>query len=287
MKSWRFSLLTALLWAGAAVLSAAADAKKIIFLAGPKDHGLPGRHEYERDLRALAHCLQTSANLRGVETVVHVGRAPRDPAFYDDAAAIVIHSSSDRHEKETHPLFPPQPLTDGRGYDPETSAFLKELDGRIKKGMGVVIFHYAAWAENWAARGLYYDWTGGLWVQMVSRNPNDHWSMVPKDDTHPVNRGVNPWSYRDEVFCRFFLPEDPRRTDLLVGTPEKARLGPQVVSWAYQRDDGGRGFVMGGVDFHDNLQVEDYRRFLLNGIAWAAGLDIPADGVNSTLPEAW
>jgi hypothetical protein len=32
-------------------------------------------------------------------------------------------------------------------------------------------------------------------------------------------------------------------------------------------------------------RVEDYRRFLLNGIAWAAGLEVPAGGVQSTVPQ--
>ena len=30
--------------------------------------------------------------------------------------------------------------------------------------------------------------------------------------------------------------------------------------------------------------VEDYRRFLLNGIAWAAGLEVPAGGIQSSVP---
>jgi hypothetical protein len=43
---------------------------------------------------------------------------------------------------------------------------------------------------------------------------------------------------------------------------------------------------MGGVDWHDNLsKVEDFRKFLLNGIAWAAGMDVPAEGVQSNLVE--
>lgn len=52
----------------------------------------------------------------------------------------------------------------------------------------------------------------------------------------------------------------------------------------HDRADGGRGFFMGGVDFHDNLRtVEDFRRFLLNGIVWAAGRDVPEGGVQSTV----
>jgi type 1 glutamine amidotransferase len=263
--------------------------KKIVFLSGPKDHGMPGRHEYEKDLRVLAGALESSPNLKGVKTEVYVGKAPTDPAVYADAAAIVIESSSDRDARETHPLFPPEPETTRHTYDPATLDFLKALDARAKAGMGVVVLHYANWAEHWVARRYYLDWTGGLWVQGVSRNPVDQWAMAPppQSASHPILRGVKPWSYRDEVFCRFHLPVDLKRTELLIGTPAKAPTGPQVASWAYEREGGGRGFVYGGVDFHDNLAtVEDYRRFLLNGIAWAAGLEVPAGGVQSSVPAA-
>ena len=88
---------------------------------------------------------------------------------------------------------------------------------------------------------------------------------------------MKPWTYRDEIFCRFLLPNDKRRTDLLLATPkaDKFNVGPQIASFAYQRDDGGRGFVFGGLDFRDNLALDNYRRFLLNGIAWAARIEIP------------
>jgi len=258
--------------------------KKIIFLAGPKDHGMAGRHEYEKDLRALAAALISSPNLKGVTAEVYVGKAPTDLAVYADAAAIVIESSSDRDAREMHPLFPPEPETTRRTYDPATLDFLKGLDARAKKGMGIVVLHYANWVEHWVARRYYLDWTGGLWVQGGSRNPVDQWTMTPKSLDHPILRGVKEWSYRDEVFCRFFLPPDLKRTELLIGTPAAAPTGAQLASWAYEREGGGRGFVMGGVDFHDNLgKVDDYRRFLLNGIVWAAGIEVPAGGVQSTV----
>jgi len=77
-----------LLAAGAAVfllqaLCAApvqAEGKKVLFLAGPRDHGAPGRHEYERDLRTLAQSLEQSSNLQGVTTQLMVGSLPRDAA---------------------------------------------------------------------------------------------------------------------------------------------------------------------------------------------------------------
>lgn len=279
-------LVTALF--GTLVHAAAADTKKVLFLAGPRDHGAPGRHEYERDLKTLAQSLTSASNLSGVTTQLIVGKLPRDPAALDGVVAIVIDSSSDRAENEIHPLFPPNPTTNGRGYDAETTAFLKSIDDVIKQNkIGVVILHYAAWAENWRAREYYMNWTGGLWVQAASKNPQDDWSMTLENKRHPILRGVKPWTYRDEVFCRFLLPNDKRRTNLLLAGPkaDKFGIGPQIASWAYQRDDAGRGFVFGGLDFRDNLALDNYRRFLLNGIAWAARIEIPKGGIQSPTPD--
>jgi hypothetical protein len=270
------------------VASAAfADSREILFLAGPRDHGGPGRHEYELDLRTLAQSIGSATNLPGVKTRVMVGQAPRDLAVYQNVSAIVIESSSDRLANETHPLFPQNPSTNYRGYDAETIAYLKSLDELIAQNrIGIVLLHYATWAENVRAREYYLEWTGGLWVQGGSKNPVDDWSMKPLA-RHPILTGVKPWKYRDEVFCRFLLPDDRRRTNLILATPtaDKLDIGPQVASFAYQRADGGRGFVFGGLDFRDNLALDNYRRFLLNGIAWAAHLEIPKGGIQSPTPD--
>lgn len=291
MNSIRLSLrglIMAIALSSAFAAPVAAETKKILFLAGPRDHGGPGRHEYERDLRTLAESFDNASNLKNVTTQVIVGRLPRDLEAVKDAAVIVINSSSDRAEKETHPLFPPDPTTNHRNYDEETTAYLKALDDLLQeKKIGVVVFHYALWAENWRARDYYMKWLGGLWVQIGSRNPVDEWSMTFENERHPILNGVKPWTFRDEVFCRFFLPNDAKRTDLLLGTPQKdtGGIGPQIVSWAYEREDGGRGFVFGGQDFRDNLANDNYRRFLLNGIAWAAQIDVPDEGIQSPTPD--
>jgi type 1 glutamine amidotransferase len=265
---------------------APAPEKEIVFLAGPADHGGKGGpgHQYERDLRVLAYCLENSPNLKGIKTKVHVGGAPPISEL-QNASVIVIEGSSDRDAKETHPLFPPDPSTDHHRYDAETTAYLKEVDGLMKKGTGLVVYHYSVWAENWAARGYYMNWLGGLWVQVPSKNPFDKWSMTVMAPEHPVMRGVKPWTYSEEIFCNFFLPRDPRRTELLLGTPAKNAVGPQVAAWAFQREDGHRGIVMGGVHSHANLAMDDHRRFLLNGIVWAAGMEVPAGGVESSVSE--
>src|SRR6476469_457005 len=90
--------ITALTFALLLLLTQAANsqtplsAKKILFLAGPRDHGLPGRHEYERDLKTLAQSFEQSTNVHGLTTQLIVGTLPRDLAAVQDAAAIVIES---------------------------------------------------------------------------------------------------------------------------------------------------------------------------------------------------
>jgi len=273
--------------AAASPATAATQTRKIVFLAGPKDHGAPGRHEYEKDLRELAWSLENATNVKGIKTEVLIGKAPKDLAVLEDASAIVIYGSGDWLRNETNVLFPQFQATDGRTYDAETTAYLQKLDALIKqKGIGIAIFHYTMWVENWVGRRYYLNWLGGLWIPYASHNPVDTWTMSPLPVRHPVLGGVKPWTFRDEVFSRYFLVDNPKRTELMQGTPSNANNGaPRPVSWVYERPDGGRSFVWGGSDFHDNMHnVADYRKFLLNGIAWIAKIDVPAEGVTSPPP---
>jgi hypothetical protein len=208
----------------------------------------------------------------GVVSEVYSNGWPQDPATaFAGAATIVIYSDGG----EGHPF-----LRDSR---------LKTVGALMKKGVGLVVFHYANQIANETARQYFLDWLGAYWKEGVSTNPMDEWSMTvaPQAESHPILRGVKPWTYREEIFCRFFLPENAARTPLLIGTPAKnTAVGPQVASFAYQRKEGGRGFVMGGLDFNGNMLIEDNRRFLLNGIVWAAGMEVPAGGVaSSSIPE--
>ena len=289
MLSKKVLALVALCLAGAAQAQGPVPTpvRKIVFLAGPKEHGAPGRHEYEKDLRELAWSLEHASNLKNVKTVVLVGRPPRDLSVFADADAIVIDGNGGWLKKETGMLFPQDQDTDGRTYDAETMAWIKQLDGLIKqKHIGLAVFHYTMWVDNWSGRAQWQDWLGGVWIPYASHNPVDSWSVRPLAARHPVLNGVAPWVYREEMYSHYFLFENPRRTELLEAVPADPKNGGfSPVSWAYDRPDGGRSFVWGGSDFHDNMHtVADYRRYLMNGIAWTAGLEIPAGGVSAPPP---
>ena len=59
-----------------------------------------------------------------------------------------------------------------------------------------------------------------------------------------------------------------------------ARGEVQHVAWAVERDDGGRGFGFTGGHVHWNWANPNFRKLVLNAIAWCAKVDPPRDGVS-------
>ena len=56
--------------------------------------------------------------------------------------------------------------------------------------------------------------------------------------------------------------------------------------WAFDRPDGGRGFGITGAHFHKNWADDNFRKVVLNGLLWMARMEVPKDGVQSTVtPE--
>ena len=105
MLDKRAFLMAAAGWSasfGGAWAQGSAPVKKIVFWAGPKEHGAPGRHEYERDLTELAWQLEHATNLRGVKAVVKVvTKPPRDISELEDADALVIFGNGAWLKTET------------------------------------------------------------------------------------------------------------------------------------------------------------------------------------------
>jgi hypothetical protein len=67
---------------------------------------------------------------------------------------------------------------------------------------------------------------------------------------------------------------------------EKPTTGQDVVAWAYERPEGGRSFTFTGAHLHASFEQEGYRRMLVNGILWSAGLEVPKDGAKVELDAA-
>lgn len=158
-------------------------------------------------------------------------------------------------------------------------------------------------------------WIGGHYENMFSCNPiwEPSFEKFPK---HPITQGVKPFQIKDEWyfnirFANDFTAEGAKETEgvkftpILIAKPSnEVRKGPYVypkgpyphiqqasgrqeaMMWAVERPDGGRGFGFTGGHFHDNWGNADFRKTVLNALAWVAKAEVPEQGIESTVTEA-
>lgn len=277
MKILRLLLIYTLALASAC---AAAD-KKVLLIAGPPSHG-PGAHEHNAGILLLQKCL---AGVPGLMIEVTLGGWPQDDAAFNDAAAIVIYADGgERHVA----------LQNDR---------LAVLEKALARGAGLGLLHYAVEPTPAKGQGEFLRWVGGAFE--IHRSVNPHWDAAFTSlPSHPITRGVQPFTIRDEWYFNMrFVDAMKGVTPLLTAKPdastvsrpdghhsgnpavrEKVALGePQIVSWAYERANGGRGFGFTGAHFHANWGQDDFRKLVLNAVLWLAQIEVPADGVKSTV----
>eukprot|EP00913_Durusdinium_trenchii_P028342 g26570.t1 len=260
--------------------------KKIVLIAGKKSHGY-GAHEHRAGCMLLAKALNESG--LPVNAVVVTEGWPKDTSVLNGAASIVIYA-------------------DGGGRHP-FNAHIAEIDKLMKKGVGMVCIHYGVEVPKGKSGDAFLDWTGGYFEAHWSVNP--HWTAkyrkLPK---HAITRGVKPFRIHDEWYyhMRFrdklqgvtpILTDLPPRSTLVkpdgsLARPNNAhnnnpharqavleRKEPQHMAWATERKDGGRGFGFTGGHDHWNWGHDQFRKLMLNAIAWTAHVEVPKNGVPS------
>ena len=134
--------------------------------------------------------------------------------------------------------------------------YLKKLmDAKV----GFVNLHYAVEYPKQEGETML-SWLGGFYEQGYSTNP--HWVASFKEfPEHPITRGVQPFSIRDEWYYNIrFKDGDSRLKRILRGTPpdetrktDAAKQHPgreETLGYAVERADGGRGFGFTGAHFH-------------------------------------
>ena len=253
--------------------------KKIVLIAGKKSHGPEGNglHDYGWSAKLLRVMLERS-NVRDLVRVEHhLDGWPRDPRTLEDADAIMVLSDGrDGNLYEEAPFL----------ASPERVRF---MDRQMKRGCGFLTFHFSTFApQKYAAEVL--RWNGG-YFQWEQGGKRDWYSAIRTlsaevavaSPEHPIARGLKAFRLEDEFYYNLrFAKDDPA----LVPIWSVASLGGRkpdgnVVAWARQREDGGRGFGTTAGHFYRNWENPSFRKTILNAIAWAAKLDVPAGGVES------
>jgi type 1 glutamine amidotransferase/glucose/arabinose dehydrogenase len=252
-------------------------AKKIVLIAGPLDSHPKDTHEYERNIILLKHCIETSPAFKGARVDVHFNGFPADPAALDDADTIFITSGGCDRKLEDHPLY--------------VGENLQTLERQMKRGCGVIFHHWSTFhpAKHHdvitEAVGGYFDYESGPPAgKWYSKIETKDWTTSIGTPDHPIARGVKPFKVKEEFYYKLrFRDEDPRLKLILLKDDGEPRTS--AVGWAVERKDGGRGFGFTGGHFFSNWWLPDFRRLVLNAIAWTAKIDVPDGGVASTLEE--
>lgn len=303
--SWRTAIVRGTLWLVAFATVAAwesqtaallgAEPPKVVLIAGRPSHP-PRMHEFNAGVQLLAKCLKGYPGLR-VEYVLNGW--PADEKVFDDAAAVVFYMDGGGNHEVVKENGRRKPI----------------VDGWAKKGIGLGFMHYGVEIVADQAGAEFKRWIGGHYEHMFSCNPiwEPHFAAFPD---HPITRGVKPFQVKDEWYfnMRFVADiagneradvEGLKFTPILVATPsDQVRNGPYVyprgpyphiqaakgraeaMLWAVERPDGGRGFGFTGGHFHDNWGNADFRKTILNSLAWIAKAEVPAGGLESTVSAA-
>jgi type 1 glutamine amidotransferase len=233
-----------------------ADRPKVVLVAGKPSHA-PGDHEFNAGTILLAKWLGQN----GVEAVVVKGGWPDNESVFQGARALVFYMDGG----EKHPMI--------------EARRLQVLGEYMKKGVGMACLHYAV--EVPATRGgpELLDWIGGYYERPYSQNPVNDVDVTKASPQHPISRGWSGFRARDEWYYKIRFREGDRRvTPILTTMLPKDAPGKEVVAWAVERADGGRGFGFTGAHFHSNWGIPDFRRMIVNALLWTAKVDVPAGG---------
>ena len=60
----------------------------------------------------------------------------------------------------------------------------------------------------------------------------------------------------------------------------------QYTAWAYERPEGGRAFGFTGGHYHWSWARDEVRKMVMNACLWAAGVEVPKNGVDTPRPDA-
>ena len=268
------------------------DRKKIVLIAGRRSHGY-GSHDHYAGCMMLKNAIDK--NMPGLHAVVYQSDHPEDPSGWtldptalDNADAIVLY------------------MDGGKGHP--VRAHRDQVGALMKRGVGLACIHYAVEMPKGEKDGdLFLDWIGGYFEAHWSVNPIWNMTNATFASDHPITRGVQPFDLKDEWYYHMrFRPNMEGVQSIISAHPPKSTLDrpdgshsnnphvraaiargeAQVVAWARERPDGGRGFGFTGAHFHRNWQHDGFRTLLLNAVTWVAKAGVPPDGVRSRTPTA-
>lgn len=243
--------------------------KTIILIGGSASEG-PGRHDYPAGLRQLRAILASTPQTKAAEVRTFEQGWPTDPDALRGADTLVLYFDG----LDKHPLRDP--------------GARQQFQALVQQGVGVIALHQASSVPTDDSVVSMIDGLGAERRGTFDRT-TETTTISPTVSTHPVTRGVQPFSYRDEFYPTLHFAASGVTPVLSGRLHVQYRDGANVLDaleedttlgWAYERPGGGRSFGYTGAHFLTALDQPMLRKTLLNAILWTAGLDVPAAGAD-------
>jgi type 1 glutamine amidotransferase len=244
--------------------AAAQAPKKVLLLGQGPDGHPPQTHEYKLGLNILQKLL---AKTRELQTTIVMADEPwrEGPELLAKADGAVLF------------------LAEGAKWlhqDPKRLAAFRDL---AKRGGGLVCLHWAMGTRDAKNIAGWVEFFGGC-----HGGPDRKYKVLKTDvkfatPSHPIARGLKDFSARDEFYYHLKFPPNAKNLEPIVQADIDGKA--ETVSWAWQRPDGGRSFGFSGLHFHENWQMPEYRRLVVQGVLWSMKAPIPEGGVNVNVGE--
>jgi type 1 glutamine amidotransferase len=248
-----------------------------VILVGPSDHP-PGTHEVQAGGRLLAYCLNDIGTPLGLAAEVRTDW-PGASSTLDGIVGVVMIGD----------LFPPEVM-------PERAGVMHQFARLMERGCGLVCLHYATGLESRhvGSDGSHplLDWIGGYFATRCKHHQSvarvyAHATITPTEKGHPAVSGCKPFTVHDEPYTNIYFGRPDQRgrmTPLATAQLPPEKPVSEVVAWAVERPDGGRGAGIAMPHFFRNWAVDDLRTMILNTIVWTARKAVPPGGFQIKLP---
>ncbi len=252
------------------------DVKQIAILAGPKSHA-PTEHEYLKSARLIKMMLEQSSLKGSVKVDIYETGWPEDVSNLDKADVIVVISDGRDGDK-----FSPVPFA--------TEDRMPIMKQQMDRGCGYVAIHFSTFSNDKLGEQVL-AWGGGYFDWQDDQEKRNWYSSIKTTESevkveimpHPISNGLDDINLRDEYYYNIrFNPHD-RDVIPIAEVPALGSEQPMgnVVAWAVERSKGNRGFCTTMGHFYDNWKNTSFRKLMLNGIIWAAGVEVPKEGVEA------
>lgn len=260
-----------------AMCGAAEPAPKRILLLGQKPDGHPaGTHEYLPGQRILKTILQ---RVPGVEVEIVQADDPwtDGPELLAKADGVVLFVSEGAKWISADP----------RRYE----AFTKLAE----RGGGFTGIHWGIGTKDAKNIEPYVKLFGACHGGPDRKYKFTDFQVTLPGAEHPICSGLKPFEVNEEFY--FTLKRAGAADGMLTPLAEinAAAAGdisgsssptPLMVSWAFERKDGGRSFGFSGLHYHRNWEREEYRRLMTQGVLWTTKVPVPKDGLNLSVPDS-